>query len=354
MVWVRITPDSTVIAPVTTSASCSWSGTRTIATKSHSPVTEYASATPSMSASSPPSFESASRSASIKTTAWVIVMALRIISTAARAAALALPARGLQLARLQAAKARAEQQAHHAAGHTRQPAGLRFAQREGNREQQRSQRARAEQIALVVVASARGEQVRPDPRSEQPQRSGVGAEHDRGRVGGDGGEGARHARGEEQREHHRVAVTALKQPAEDRHHEQGHELIEAVDVGELAGDEAPPVTAQGPDDPQLLDADEVRPRGDPHGAADRDQGDRHVGRRDRRIAGPAQEAPAGEHREGPASEPAPREPAQRPAPAALEHVLARQLRSAAPEAVPAVRALGDVGGYLRAAPLAHH
>src|SRR3954447_13353755 len=98
-----------------------------------------------MSASSPPSFESASRSASIKTTAWVIVMALRIIGTAAPTPARALPARpgrasrraGLQVARLQAVQARAEQQAHRAAGHTRQPAGLRFAQREGNREQQR-------------------------------------------------------------------------------------------------------------------------------------------------------------------------------------------------------------------------
>src|SRR5436190_5663321 len=87
MVWVRVTPDRPLIAPVTTSASCSWSGTRTIATKSQSPVTEYASATPSMSASSPPSVDSASRSASIRTTALVIVMAMGIIRTAARSPA---------------------------------------------------------------------------------------------------------------------------------------------------------------------------------------------------------------------------------------------------------------------------
>ena len=40
IVWVRLTPGSLTSSPVTTSASISWRGTRTMATKSHSPVTE--------------------------------------------------------------------------------------------------------------------------------------------------------------------------------------------------------------------------------------------------------------------------------------------------------------------------
>ena len=40
MVCVRATPSSAVSWPVMISASCSWRGTRTMATKSHSPVTE--------------------------------------------------------------------------------------------------------------------------------------------------------------------------------------------------------------------------------------------------------------------------------------------------------------------------
>ena len=56
---------------VTTSATSSGLRTRSIATKSHSPVTEYASATPSTSASAPPRVEIASRSASMRTIAWV-------------------------------------------------------------------------------------------------------------------------------------------------------------------------------------------------------------------------------------------------------------------------------------------
>src|SRR5205085_2789563 len=55
IVWVRTTPESWDSRSVTTCASSSASRSRRIATKSHSPVTEYASATPSMSASSPPS-----------------------------------------------------------------------------------------------------------------------------------------------------------------------------------------------------------------------------------------------------------------------------------------------------------
>jgi hypothetical protein len=56
---------------VTTSATSAGSRTRSIATKSHSPVTEYASATPSTSASRPPSVSIAERSASMRTIAWV-------------------------------------------------------------------------------------------------------------------------------------------------------------------------------------------------------------------------------------------------------------------------------------------
>src|SRR3954469_5064703 len=56
---------------VTTFARSSGFATRRMATKSHAPVTEYASATPSRSASAPPRSGSASRSARIRTTAWV-------------------------------------------------------------------------------------------------------------------------------------------------------------------------------------------------------------------------------------------------------------------------------------------
>src|SRR2546430_10606471 len=54
---------------VTTSAISSWFLTRTITTKSNSPVTEYASATPGTSASAGPSLAIADRSASISTMA---------------------------------------------------------------------------------------------------------------------------------------------------------------------------------------------------------------------------------------------------------------------------------------------
>src|SRR3954453_12503885 len=64
-------PGSCASDSVTTFASCSGSATRIIATKSHSPVTDQASETPSISASWPPSVWSASRSALIKTTACV-------------------------------------------------------------------------------------------------------------------------------------------------------------------------------------------------------------------------------------------------------------------------------------------
>src|SRR3954468_23804643 len=64
-------PGSCASDSVTTFASCSGSPTRIIATKSHSPVTDQASDTPSISASWPPSVWSASRSALIKTTACV-------------------------------------------------------------------------------------------------------------------------------------------------------------------------------------------------------------------------------------------------------------------------------------------
>src|SRR3954469_8424711 len=57
---------------VTTCATSSGLRTRTMATKSHSPVTEYASATPSTSASAPPSVGSASREAFTSTTACVM------------------------------------------------------------------------------------------------------------------------------------------------------------------------------------------------------------------------------------------------------------------------------------------
>src|SRR3954452_11450989 len=77
IVCVRLTPGSFTSSPVTTSASISCRGTRMIATKSHSPVTEYASATPSRSASWPPSVCRASRSASMSTTAVVIACGCR-------------------------------------------------------------------------------------------------------------------------------------------------------------------------------------------------------------------------------------------------------------------------------------
>src|SRR4051794_22245413 len=64
-------PGSCASDSVTTFASRSGSATRIIATKSHSPVTDQASETPSISASCPPSVWSASRSARIKTTACV-------------------------------------------------------------------------------------------------------------------------------------------------------------------------------------------------------------------------------------------------------------------------------------------
>src|SRR3954452_25407107 len=64
-------PGSCASDSVTTFASCSGSATRIIATKSHSPVTDQASETPSISASCPPSVWSASRSARIRTTACV-------------------------------------------------------------------------------------------------------------------------------------------------------------------------------------------------------------------------------------------------------------------------------------------
>src|SRR5215213_6646234 len=64
-------PGSCASDSVTTFASCSGSDTRIIATKSHSPVTDQASETPSISASCPPRVWSASRSARIKTTACV-------------------------------------------------------------------------------------------------------------------------------------------------------------------------------------------------------------------------------------------------------------------------------------------
>src|SRR5256884_9236572 len=54
---------------VTMSAISSWFLTRRIATKSNSPVTEYASATPGTSASAGPSLAIADRSASISTMA---------------------------------------------------------------------------------------------------------------------------------------------------------------------------------------------------------------------------------------------------------------------------------------------
>src|SRR3954451_4459961 len=64
-------PGSCASDSVTTFASRSGSATRIIATKSHSPVTDQASATPSISASCPPRVWSASRSARIKNTACV-------------------------------------------------------------------------------------------------------------------------------------------------------------------------------------------------------------------------------------------------------------------------------------------
>src|SRR5215212_3716403 len=70
-------PGSCESDSVTTFASCSGSGTRIIATKSHSPVTDQASETPSISASCPPSVWSASRSARIKTTACVTQRRIR-------------------------------------------------------------------------------------------------------------------------------------------------------------------------------------------------------------------------------------------------------------------------------------
>src|SRR5215208_1413052 len=70
-------PGSCASDSVTTFASCSGSDTRIIATKSHSPVTDQASETPSISASCPPSVWSASRSARIKTTACVTQRRIR-------------------------------------------------------------------------------------------------------------------------------------------------------------------------------------------------------------------------------------------------------------------------------------
>src|SRR3984893_7673892 len=72
------------MAFTTTGASCSCSRTRTMATKSHSPVTEYASATPSTAASSAPSVGIAERSASISTTAWVTIGRSRCVSLTRR------------------------------------------------------------------------------------------------------------------------------------------------------------------------------------------------------------------------------------------------------------------------------
>src|SRR3954452_1081633 len=71
-------PGSCASDSVTTFASCSGSATRIIATKSHSPVTDQASETPSISASWPPSVWSASRSARIRTTACVTRRRIRL------------------------------------------------------------------------------------------------------------------------------------------------------------------------------------------------------------------------------------------------------------------------------------
>src|SRR5436189_183385 len=57
---------------VTTSAISSWFLTRTITTKSNSPVTEYASATPGTSASAGPSLAIADRSALLQTPMSVV------------------------------------------------------------------------------------------------------------------------------------------------------------------------------------------------------------------------------------------------------------------------------------------
>src|ERR687894_719036 len=62
-------PSSLARRSVMTRASSSGSGTRRIATKSHSPVTDQASATPSSSASRPPRSGSAERAARTSTTA---------------------------------------------------------------------------------------------------------------------------------------------------------------------------------------------------------------------------------------------------------------------------------------------
>src|SRR3954451_8923710 len=78
MVYVRAMPGSCASDSVTTFASRSGSATRIIATKSHSPVTDQASETPSISASCPPSVWSASRSARIKTTACVTRRRIRL------------------------------------------------------------------------------------------------------------------------------------------------------------------------------------------------------------------------------------------------------------------------------------
>src|SRR4051812_4036056 len=64
-------PGTRASCPVTSGARSSGFATRRIATKSHSPVTEYASVTPSTSARALPRSGRASQSARIRTTAWV-------------------------------------------------------------------------------------------------------------------------------------------------------------------------------------------------------------------------------------------------------------------------------------------
>src|SRR3954447_23970210 len=69
-VRVLVIPGNAEIRPVTTSANSSWWRTLTMATMSASPATEYTSATPGTSDSSPASAAIRAGSASISTKAW--------------------------------------------------------------------------------------------------------------------------------------------------------------------------------------------------------------------------------------------------------------------------------------------
>ena len=96
--------------------------------------------------------------------------------------------RRLKLRLAEPLHAEADEQAERRADHPRQPAQFGEPPRERHRQEQRGDRAGADQLALVVAARPRRPQIRDRPGSQQGERRRIAAADDRDRVDGGGDE----------------------------------------------------------------------------------------------------------------------------------------------------------------------